>query len=202
MTTPALYRKAAAHLKQDPVLAPVVTRHGLCKLVPKSEDPFVMLVRCVVSQQLSTKAANSIYAKLEAALGKTTPKHVSAATDEAMRTAGLSGGKTRAIRAIVEHISANRGFLKSLPKLDDEEFIAAVTAIKGIGPWSADMMLMFGYGRMDVLPVGDFGVRAAVRDLYGLDDLPSPAKLSELAEPWRPYRSIASWYLWRSRDDS
>lgn len=202
MTTLALFRKAATHLRRDPVLAPIVDKHGLCTLAPKSEDPFVMLVRCVVSQQLSTKAANSIYAKLLAVTKKMTPKHVTATSDDAIRAAGLSGSKTRAIRAIVDRVDSDRKFLKSLPTLDDAAFISEVTSIKGIGPWSADMMLMFGYGRMDVLPVGDYGIKASVKELYRLDELPGAAKLTEIAEPWRPFRSVASWYLWRARDDA
>jgi 3-methyladenine DNA glycosylase/8-oxoguanine DNA glycosylase len=161
-----------------------------------------MLVRCVVSQQLSTKAANSIFAKLQYAVKRITLANIERASDETIRSAGLSGSKARAIRAIAEHARANRGFLKSLPEFDDDTFREHVTSIKGLGPWSADMMLIFGYGRPDVLPTGDYGVKAAVKELYGLAELPNPAKLTEIAEPWRPYRSIASWYLWRARDQS
>jgi DNA-3-methyladenine glycosylase II len=200
MKTPAHYLKASKHLRRDMVLGPHVLKHGHCTLEPKPEDPFTMLVRCVVGQQLSTKAASTIYAKLLAAVEKMTPSHIAAASEEAIRAAGLSGSKQKAIRAIAEHVTVNREFLKSLPTLDDDAFRAAVCSIHGIGPWSADMMLMFGYGRLDVLPVGDFGVRAAVQTLYGLDALPTPAQLTTIAEPWRPYRSVASWYLWRIRD--
>ncbi len=200
MKTPAHFLKASKHLRSDPVLGPHVLKHGHCTIAPKSEDPFTMLVRCVVSQQISTKAANSIYAKLLTAVTRMTPKHLSAATEEAIRAAGISGPKQKSLRAIAEQVTLNPGFLKTLPTLDDDAFRAAVTAIKGIGPWSADMMLMFGYGRLDVLPVGDFGIRAAVKDLYAMSDLPTPLQLTAIAEPWRPFRSVASWYLWRIRD--
>jgi DNA-3-methyladenine glycosylase II len=195
-----LYRKAAKHLAKDAVLAPVVARIGVCTLKPRLEQPLAMLVRCVIAQQISGKAADSITAKLTAALkNKITVAALSKLSDEDLRACGISGPKQRAIRSIVEHVTVNKHFLKSLPEMDDATFIAAVTAIKGIGPWSADMMLMFGFGRPDVLPVGDYGLQTGVRDLYGLDALPKPARLLEIAEAWRPYRSIATWYIWRSK---
>jgi DNA-3-methyladenine glycosylase II len=120
-------------------------------------------------------------------------------SDDDLRSCGISGPKQRAIRAVIAHIHSDRGFLKALPTMSDGDFIAAVTSIKGIGPWSADMMLMFGFGRLDVLPVGDFGLRSGVKDLYGLGDLPKPAVLETIAAAWQPFRSIATWYIWRSK---
>jgi DNA-3-methyladenine glycosylase II len=193
-----IYRKARKHLSQDAVLAALIEQHGKCTLTPEPEEPFTMLVRCVVGQQISTKAARSIYAQLMANVKVMNPKRLAAASEDDIRSAGISGPKQKALRAIVEHVQTNRNFLKTLPTLDDDAFREEVTQIKGIGPWSADMMLMFGYGRLDVMPVGDYGVRVAAMNLYGLDELPKPAKLYEISEPWRPYRSIGAWYLWRS----
>jgi DNA-3-methyladenine glycosylase II len=200
ITRLAIYRKAARHLKRDRVLAPIVARVGTCTLTPSLAEPFAMLVRCVIAQQISGKAADSITARLTAAMkNRVTPTAIESLSDDDLRACGISGPKQRALRAIVAHAREHRGFLKSLPTLDDEAFITAVTAIKGIGPWSADMMLMFGFGRLDVLPVGDYGLKAGVRDLYTLDELPAPSELARIAEPWRPYRSIATWYIWRSK---
>lgn len=194
----ATYRRAVKHLRRDAVLAAVIERAGPCTLTPAPAEPFTMLVRCIVGQQISMKAAQSIYDKLLAQLKRLTPRNLAAASDEVIRAAGISAPKARALRAVTGHVQANRGFLKSLPTLEDDAFREAVMQIKGIGPWSADMMLMFGFGRLDVLPVGDYGVRVAAQRLYALDGLPKPADLFALGEPWRPYRSVASWYLWRS----
>ncbi|CAN5480774.1 DNA-3-methyladenine glycosylase [soil metagenome] len=200
MTLTALYEKAAKHLAKDAKLKPVIDRVGLCTLTPRADEPFSMLVRCVIAQQISGKAADAISGKLAAKLkNRVTPKTVAALSDDDLRVCGISGPKQRAIRSILQHGTDNKHFYKSMPELGDEEFIEAVTAIKGIGPWSADMLLMFGYGRTDVLPVGDYGLKAGVRDLYGLDDLPKPPQLIAIAEAWRPYRSIATWYIWRSK---
>lgn len=194
----AIYRKACKHLSADPVLAPVIARVGRCTLQPRAEKPLAMLVRCVISQQISGKAAEAINSRLaERIRNRYTPTTLASLSEADYRACGISGPKQRAIRGILDHIASNRGFLKSLPHLDNLSFIRAVTAIKGIGPWSADMMLIFAYGRLDILPVGDYGVRVAAQKLYGLAELPKPVTLENIAEPWRPYRTIGSWYLWQ-----
>ena len=163
-------------------------------------DPLTLLVRCVISQQISTKAAETISTRLLAKLGSPVrAAKLARLSDDDFRACGVSGPKQRALRAVADHVRANRGFLARLPDLPDDEFREAVTAIHGIGPWSADMLLMFGIARPDVLPVGDLGIKAAIRNLYGFGDrYPSAAEMADVAEPWRPHRSVACWYLWRS----
>lgn len=195
------YAKARRHLsRRDPVLKSVIARAGKCTLTPQPDDPLRMLVKAVISQQISVKAAASIYARLAARVKQVTAARLRKLTPEDLAACGLSRPKQRAIAAILDHIAAEKSFLKDLPTLEDEAFRESVVRIKGLGPWSADMLLMFGYGRLDILPVGDLGVRLAIRDLYGLADLPSVEQMLEISEPWRPYRTVASWYLWRSRE--
>src|SRR5262245_30500233 len=200
MSTP-LYRKARHHLARNcPVMKQLIARVGPCTLAPNPEDPFTLLVRCVISQQISTKAAESIFGKLAALVdGPPMPiARVEKLREATLRSCGLSGPKQRTLRAVIDHIRANPGLLPGITLRDDETIRAQLTAIKGIGPWSADMFLMFGLGRPDVLPVGDFGFRVAVKNLFKLRKDPSVEGYVRRAEPWRPYRSIATWYLWRS----
>jgi DNA-3-methyladenine glycosylase II len=200
MSTP-LYRNARRHLARNcPVMKRLIARVGPCTLAPNPEDPFTLLVRCVISQQISTKAAESIFGKLAALVdGPPVPMaRVARFGDAKLRSCGLSGPKQRTLRAVIDHVRANPDLLPGITLRDDETIRAQLTAIKGIGPWSVDMFLMFGLGRPDVLPVGDFGFRAAVRNLFKLRKDPSPDGYVRRAEPWRPYRSIATWYLWRS----
>jgi DNA-3-methyladenine glycosylase II len=200
MSTP-LYRKARRHLARNcPVMKQLIARVGPCTLAPNPVDPFTLLVRCVISQQISTKAAESIFGKL-AVLVDGPPvamARVAKLSEATLRSCGLSGPKQRTLRAVIEHVRANPDLLPGIIERDDETIRAQLTAIKGIGPWSADMFLMFGLGRPDVLPVGDFGFRVAVKRHFKLRKDPSPDGYIRRAEPWRPYRSIATWYLWRS----
>ena len=165
-------------------------------------DPYGALVRSIVGQQLSTKAARSIWERLIAGFGDRapTPEELLAADPEEIRAAGLSGSKVAYLRDLAERVADGELDLAGLAERPDEEVIAELTAVKGLGRWSADMYLLFHLGRPDVLPVGDLGVRRAAERAYGLADLPRPAELTALAEPWRPHRSLASLYLWRSLD--
>jgi DNA-3-methyladenine glycosylase II len=200
--TPASpYRAAVRHLAAShPALARVVKAIGPCTIRP-DPDLFAVLVRTVISQQISTKAARSIGQRLLAALGRRglTPAAVLALADEALRAAGLSAAKRRSIRALAAAAADGTLDLAALPRMDDAAVRAALLPIHGIGPWSVDMILIFGLGRLDVLPVGDLGLRMGVKELYGLAAPPGPRELEELAEAWRPYRTIATWYFWRSR---
>jgi DNA-3-methyladenine glycosylase II len=167
----------------------------------RPDDHYGALVRSIVGQQLSTKAARAIYGRLtERYGGRTpTPEEVLADDPDAMRTAaGLSHAKVRYLRSLAECILDGTLDLERLDEEPDEEIIVRLTAVKGIGRWSADMFLMFHLQRPDVLPVGDLGIRRAVMLLYGLDVLPDPASMERIAEPWRPYRTLACRYLWRS----
>jgi DNA-3-methyladenine glycosylase II len=200
MSTP-FYRKARRHLARNcPVMKQLIARVGPCTLAPNADDPFTLLVRCVISQQISTKAAESIFGKLAGLVdGPPMPMaRIAKLRDTQLRSCGLSGPKQRTLRAVIDHVRANPDLLPGITQRDDETIRAQLTAIKGIGPWSADMFLMFGLGRPDVLPVGDFGFRVAVKRHFKLRKDPSPDGYLRRAEPWRPYRSIATWYLWRS----
>jgi DNA-3-methyladenine glycosylase II len=167
-------------------------------------EPYGALVRSIVGQQLSTKAARTIYERLTALFdGRTpTPAELLAADPDAIRAAGLSRPKVSYLRSLAEHVESGELELDRLDELPDDEVSAQLTAVKGLGQWTADMFLIFHLRRPDVLPVGDLGIRRAVEREYGLADLPDAARLTEIAEPWRPSRSLACLYLWRSLDNA
>jgi DNA-3-methyladenine glycosylase II len=178
----------------------LIARVGPCTLTPNPADPFTLLVRCVIFQQISTKAARSIFEKLNAAVGGPPVEMARLArlTEAKFKSCGVSGPKQRTLRAVVEHVRASPDLLPGIADRDDDLIREQLTQIKGIGPWSADMFLMFGLGRPDVLPVGDYGFRVAVKNEFGLRKLPEADRLLKHGEAWRPYRSVATWYLWRS----
>jgi DNA-3-methyladenine glycosylase II len=195
------FRKAQRHLSGcDPLLAQLIKNVGPCTLQPGGEA-FPLLVRSIISQMISTKAALAISARVVAALQPhgLTPAAVAAASEESLRGAGLSRSKVLALKDLAERSLSGALPLERLAELSDEEVIDCLVPVRGIGRWTAEMFLIFSLGRLDVLPVDDFGLRAGVRDVYQLPDLPTRAALRELGEAWRPYRSIATWYLWRSR---
>lgn len=197
-----LYSRATRHLgRKCPVMKALIRRVGPCTLTPMPDDAFTLLVRSVIAQQISTKAATSISAKLTAAAGgpPIVRETLAAMTDEQLQACGVSGPKRRTLRAVCSHIETNPELMPGIELRDDDVIRTQLTSIKGIGPWTVDMILMFGFGRPDVLPVGDLGLRMGVRDVYELDDIPGPAELTEIAAKWQPYRSIATWYIWRSR---
>ena len=198
---------ASAHLSRaDPILAAAIER-VVGKLGPLDEgardgdDHFVALCGIVAGQQLSTHVARAIRARLEAHFGADFSAPVVAATPhEKLRELGLSGAKARTFHALAAHIINGHLQIARLETLSDEEIAREVTAVKGLGPWSADMFLMNHLHRPDILPVGDLGIREAARRLYGLDERPDAGALTEIAEPWRPHRTLASRYLWRWLD--
>jgi DNA-3-methyladenine glycosylase II len=162
-------------------------------------------VRAIVGQQLSTRAARAIYGRVLERYGGHPPTTQQILDDdpEALRVAaGLSHAKVRYLRSLAEHVVSGELELDRLEALSDEEAIAELTAVKGIGEWSAHMFLMFQLGRPDILAVGDLGIRRAAERAYDLPALPTPAELTELAEPWRPYRTAACIVLWRSLDNT
>jgi DNA-3-methyladenine glycosylase II len=197
-----------AHLRAaDPVLARLVDDYGPLDLVPehrRGREHYAALVRSIVGQQLSVKAAASIYARVEAMFGghAPTPEQIVATDTDALRGAGLSRAKVLYLRSLAEHVLDGSLELDRLEQLRDDEVLAELEAIKGIGTWTAQMFLMFQLVRPDVLPVGDLGIRRAAERLYGLDDLPSPAELERIAEPWRPWRTLACRYLWASLENT
>jgi DNA-3-methyladenine glycosylase II len=167
----------------------------------RPEDHYGALVRSIVGQQLSTRAARAIFARLTERYGGRTPTPAEVLADDpdAMRVAaGLSHAKVRYLRSLAEHVLDGSLELDRLNSLPDDDVIAELTAIKGIGQWSADVFLMFHLQRPDVLPVGDLGIRKAVMRFYDLPSLPDPAAIEKIAEPWRPYRSLACRFLWRA----
>lgn len=197
---PTDYRRVQRHLsRRDPVLKRLVAAVGPCTLAPNA-DHFALLVRSIISQQISTKAAHSIRARLEQMLEPRglEPAAILAAPDEVLRGAGLSANKMRSLRDLAEKVHGGAVPLGQLRELPDEDVIQALIPVRGIGRWTAEMFLIFSLGRLDVLPVDDLGLRVGVQRQYGLTDPPTKQKLLEQGEAWRPYRSIATWYFWRS----
>lgn len=191
-------------MRHDPRLGVLIKKVGRCGLEDTSHqtDRFSLLVRSIISQQLSAKAATTIHGRVLAALEaeRATPDAVLAIAEDRLRACGLSRAKVASVRDLATKITDGSLALDALDDLPDEQVIEAMTKVRGIGRWSAEMFLIFRLGRPDILPVGDVGVQRAMRALYGLRKHPSPSRMAELARPWRPYRSIACWYLWRSLD--
>jgi len=194
--------QAAAHLNgHDPVLAGVIARVGPCRLRPHAEY-YRELVDSIISQQLSIKAAATIFGRFKALFGDTfpTPTQLLAKTPEELRAAGLSGAKAAYVHDLAQHIVSGTLNINALPDLENTEIIRELTAVKGIGEWTAHMFLIFSLGRLDVLPTGDLGIRSGIQKLYKLTALPDPTAIRTMAEQynWHPYESVASWYIWQS----
>jgi len=193
-----LLKKAQRHLqKRDDVLKPLIKTLGPCTLRVNA-DHFDLLVRAIVSQQISTKAAAAISGRLLAKVKRFQPKRILAASDDDLREAGLSRSKQLSLRDLAEHCLSGAVPLKKLASMENEEVVESLVQVRGIGPWTAEMFLIFSLGRPDVLPVGDYGLRAGVQRHYELPELPKKDRLHEIGEFWKPYRSIATWYIWRS----
>ncbi|MEO8077571.1 MAG: DNA-3-methyladenine glycosylase [Acidobacteriota bacterium] len=202
--TPDDYARARRLLlRRDPVLAALIKKHGPCGLAAAQRaDHFTALVRAITGQQLSTKAAATIFGRLAALMPSgLTAEGLTAVTDEQLRAVGMSRQKGAYFRDLSEKVLSGALPLESLDAMSDDEVIAALTQVKGIGRWSAEMFLMFRLHRPDVLPVDDLGIVNAVRRAYRLRKKPTADRIRKIGEAWRPYRSIASWYLWRSLDN-
>jgi DNA-3-methyladenine glycosylase II len=193
-------RARRALMRRDPVIATLIRQHGECGLASSQRtDPFHALLHAIIAQQLSTKAARTIEGRFSAIFaGNPTPAAVAGVSDERLRAVGLSPQKLKYVRDLCARIVDGSLNLESLASLTDDEVIAALTSVKGIGRWTAEMFLMFRLHRPDVLPLGDLGIVKAVQRAYQLRALPSPERLTKLGETWRPYRSVACWYLWAS----
>ncbi len=197
---PAFARKALAHLRcADPVLAHIIDSVGPCQMTLRRER-FQALCRAIIFQQLAGSAASAIFNRFAALFGKRfpTPRQVLAASTEDLRRLGLSRQKVLYLKDLASHVEKRTLNFHRFRRMDDEEIIADLTRVHGIGRWTAEMFLMFNLGRPDVLPVDDLGFRSAVRRLYRMRKLPNAKRLRVLAERWRPYRSVAVWYFWRS----
>lgn len=199
--TPAERRRAVRHLRRaDPVLARLIGEVGPCRYrVDRGGGPFAVLVEAIVYQQLAGAAAATIHGRLCALVGRRYPRpeDVARVTDAGLRGAGLSRQKIGYLRDLVARVQDGLP-LGRLSRLSDEAVVEALTTVKGIGRWTAEMYLMFRLGRLDVLPVDDLGIRKAMQNAWRKRALPKPDWMRATAEPWRPYRSVACWYLWRS----
>ncbi len=193
---------ALKHLRRsDRVLADLIDRVGPCTIAYR--DPtFETLARAIVFQQLNGKAARTIWQRLLDAVGgePLRPDAIRRLRMPTLRRAGLSRQKATYVRELARHAADGTLDFAALPAMTDAEVIVALTRVKGIGTWSAHMFLIFALRRPDVLPVGDYGVRAAIKKLYRKRQLPTPRTMEQLARSWRPYSSVACWYLWRSQD--
>ncbi len=193
-------KQALTHLKAaDPVLGRIIDEVGpyAIEFLPPSFDT---MVKAIVLQQVSGKAAGAIFGRLRAAAGNggLMPQDVLRLTTRKMKAIGLSRQKIDYIRELACRIVSGELELEALANAPDELVYERLTALKGIGPWTVQMFLIFALGRLDVMPSGDLGIRAAVRKAYGFEKNPTPAEVDQMARMWRPYCTVASWYLWRS----
>lgn len=194
-------RAGVAHLKRtDPVLRSVIERVGPCRLVPRTDGThFDALVRAILYQQLSGKAAATIHGRMRALYGDRDPLpgELLATADEPLRGAGVSRQKLGYLRSLAEHVETGALPLDAIHTLDDDAVIDALVAVKGVGRWTAQMFLIFRLGRPDVLPELDLGVQKGIQLAYGLRTLPTPKQVLRRGGAWAPHRSVASWYMWR-----
>jgi DNA-3-methyladenine glycosylase II len=196
-------RQAIIHLKQaDPVLREIIERVGPYR-IQHTEPDFETVARSIVFQQLSGSSARAIFGRLKEALGgdaRMAPEGILSLPLADARNAGLSQQKTNYLRDLAEKTQTGVIDFARLPRFSDEQVIEHLTVVKGVGVWTAQMFLMFALRRPDVLATGDLGVRSAIRKAYRLRSHPAPARVEKLGTKWRPYRSVACWYLWRSLD--
>lgn len=197
---PVFWQQATQHLSaSDPVMQRLIQRHGDVRL-EVSGDAFSTLARAIVGQQISVKAAASVWQRMLVALPEVTPQVLAAVDADMLRACGLSARKVEFLRDLSSHFL--RGELKAViwSEMDDEDLIAALAQVKGIGRWTAEMFLIFHLHRPDVLPLADVGLQRAVGILYNASQPVSKNRISAIADNWRPWRSVATWYLWRSLD--
>jgi DNA-3-methyladenine glycosylase II len=202
--TPSDYARARRVLaRRDPVIRHLMRVHGQCGLAnAQRSEPFRALLHAIIAQQLSTKAAATIEGRFAALFdGRPTAAAIAAVPDDRLRAVGISPQKLGYIRDLCARTMDGSLSLEGLAGLPDEEVIVALTSVKGIGRWTAEMFLMFRLHRPDVLPLGDLGIIKAVQRAYKLRLAPTPVRLTRLGEKWRPYRSVACWYLWASLDN-
>jgi DNA-3-methyladenine glycosylase II len=202
VVTQSAIRKAERHLaKADPIMQRLIAKHGPCPLAARKFEPFYMLANSIISQQLSTKAAAAIKQRLAVLVPPPfVPERFLQMSPEQLRAAGLSQAKSRYIVALASRVCDGRFLFDEIVGKDDEDVIETLAECPGIGRWTAEMFLIFGLKRLDVLAVGDAGLQRAARLLYGKKRR-SKTLLPHVAAAWRPYRSVASWYLWRSLEE-
>ncbi len=199
-------REAAKHLAEhDAVLRPVIAEKGLCTIRP-NRDYYQELVDAIISQQLSVHAARAIEQRFRELFGGVFPtaEQILSKDVETLRSLGFSRAKAAYVLDLAQHVADGRVRFDHMDTLNNDEVITELTAVKGIGVWTAHMFLMFCMGRTDVLPVGDLGIRNGIRRLYGFEEAPTPQQITELAlaRGWHPYESVASWYVWQALDNA
>ena len=198
------YQKAISHIKDsDKILAKVINSIGKCNLKPAKRDPFDVLVSSIISQQLSVKAARTIKNRLLEIAGngnKFNPKKILSQTVTEIKKTGVSGSKTKFVKELAKAVSSGKLNLRKLYNEDDQTVIDTLIKQPGIGPWTAEMFLIFSLGRLDVLSIRDAGLRRAVKIIYGFKKDLTDEEFIKLSEYWKPYRSIATWYLWHIVD--
>ena len=199
----AIWTAGRRKLGRDPMFGPWVRHIGSIRLPTSTEEPFYYLSRAIVYQQLATAAARTIHGRFVAALaGEVTPARVLRASEAELRGAGLSGNKLAAIRDLASKVRSGELQVDDLEDQTDEEVVRRLTLVRGIGPWTAHMYLMFRMHRPDVWPIGDLGVRSGFAKIHALGALPSQKELEPLGEAYRPWRSAAAWYCWRALETS
>lgn len=191
--------EAVAHLRTCPRLSPLVARHDPPSPRPIGVD-FAGLARIIVGQQLSGRAADAVWQRFSTSLGEVVPKRVVGLDVEALRAAGLSRQKAGYVLDLAQKMATGVIEPGRWVGMGEEAVATEIVSVKGLGPWTADMVLMFSLGRPDVLPVGDLGIRKGIQRLLSAEALPDPETMREVAEPWRPWRTVACHYLWRSLD--
>jgi len=205
LANPDNLQKAADHLAlHDPVLAPVIALSGIANLEPHT-DYYGALVSSIIGQQLSVKAAAAIKLRFLKLFNGVfpTPEQILSVSVEELRAIGFSNAKGRYVHDLAQHIIEGKISFGRIPEQSNDEIIAELTDVKGVGVWTVHMFLMFCVGRLDVLPVGDLGIKNGIQALYGLAEAPTPQQITALAAQnnWHPYESVASWYVWRSLDN-
>ena len=202
LSDPVFFRKGYNHIRRsDPKLKPLLEKHGPIGFKPQGEM-FESIVESILSQQLAGAAAEAIIRRVRATHpeGKLIPEHLHSTTAAKLRRAGVSPQKLSYLRDLTSRLTRGSLELESLRRRPDEEIIRILDEVKGIGPWTVQMLLIFTLGRTDVLPVDDYGIRRGISQIYGLGVLPKKAEIEKLAENWHPYCSVASLYLWRHKD--
>ena len=202
MPGPAYLPRALRHLRAThPTMRRLIAHHGAPPLT-RSRDHVQQLTRAIVYQQLSGKAAATIYGRFLGLYGGRfpAPEAIAATPHERLRSVGLSNAKALYVVDLARHFAEGHLQARTFSRMTDDQLVEHLTRVKGIGEWSVHMFLLFGLNRPDVLPTGDLGVRKGMQLVFGLRDLPKPAAMEKLAEPWRPFRSIGSWYMWRATE--
>ena len=190
--------KAVELLKQDPNLTRIIERIGDYQ-IKKRNNHFAVLIESIISQQLASAAAEAIFARFKKLYPKfPTATQILNTKNTKLRSAGLSGMKIEYLKDLAQKIEDGKLKMKSLSKMTDDEIIEHLTQVKGIGRWTAEMFLIFSLGRLDVLPIGDLGLRKGVQMAFSMSELPKPKEVEKIGMRWKPYRSIATWYLWKS----